>query len=135
MAVGALEYRYKYRRPVPAEAWKIKMENNKKCFRFGCGEAAVAEYADKKSTVYLDPVCAKHQYVVAHIKGLCENCGFAYEGDVRMKEGKYFPLIKCPTCNKETQNFDNAADVEAQMKAEGEAEPAYVHVDRFEEIG
>lgn len=34
----------------------------KKCYRFGCNEMAVALYADRFSTCYGDPVCEVHQF-------------------------------------------------------------------------
>ncbi len=52
------------------------------------------------------------------IKGLCENCGFAYMGSVSLKDGSFVD-IKCPSCHKLTYNFDAAPAVDELNKAEG----------------
>lgn len=54
----------------------------------------------------------------AIIKGSCESCGFDYTGSVKLVD-KSFPDIKCPKCGKETQNFDDASEVDANDKYEG----------------
>ena len=45
------------------------------------------------------------------IKGLCENCGFAYQGIIDSENGS-FPKIKCPACHKETSNFDESSAID-----------------------
>lgn len=52
---------------------------------------------------------------IEQIKGMCEHCGFSYQGQVPSP----FPTIKCPRCGKETNNFDSASSVDRQNKAEG----------------
>lgn len=58
------------------------------------------------------------QNEIAQIKGCCENCGFAYKGQLRLDNGA-FPRIKCPKCDSWTSNFDEAQTIEEQEKAEG----------------
>ena len=53
------------------------------------------------------------------IKGLCEYCGFAYKGTISNSKEVYFPIIKCPNCHTESQNFDEAYAVDALNKVEG----------------
>lgn len=52
-----------------------------------------------------------------NIKGSCENCGFVYKGTVSSIDS-YFPRIKCPACNIETLNFDEANEVNKLDKSE-----------------
>lgn len=49
------------------------------------------------------------------IKGMCENCGFTYQGEISVP----FTGIACPNCGKETNNFDSVAAVDALNKDEG----------------
>jgi hypothetical protein len=58
------------------------------------------------------------------IKGMCEFCGFEYEGQITSP----FPALTCPKCHHETYNFDSAKDVDAANKAEG-ISPTYTVVD------
>ncbi len=55
-----------------------------------------------------------------NIKGVCENCGFAYMGTISSKDTS-FPVIKCPGCHKETVNFDEAYIVDRLNKNEHSA--------------
>ncbi len=57
------------------------------------------------------------------IKGLCENCGFAYQGIIDSENGS-FPKIKCPACHKETSNFDERSAVD-KLNAEESSVPDY----------
>jgi Zn finger protein HypA/HybF involved in hydrogenase expression len=59
------------------------------------------------------------------IKGMCETCGFEYQGQVISSP---FPAIICPQCKHETHNFDSAEEVDAANKAEG-IFPTYKVVD------
>jgi len=52
------------------------------------------------------------------IKGLCENCGFAYAGNVRCEDWAKND-IKCPNCQQVTSNNDEATAVDQINKAEG----------------
>lgn len=76
------------------------------------------------------------------IKGSCENCGFAFEGTIEMVEEKNlhgsiklfgFPGIKCPKCHEETNNWDQAQDVEERDRHEDRV-MKYTHVEKFEAI-
>jgi phage FluMu protein Com len=52
------------------------------------------------------------------IKGLCENCGFTYEGTIESRDGSFVD-IKCPNCHEVTHNFDENRAVDELNKAEG----------------
>jgi hypothetical protein len=54
-----------------------------------------------------------------NLKGVCENCGFAYMGTVISTDGA-IPEIKCPSCHKVTDNNDEAYAVDALNRAEGD---------------
>jgi len=49
---------------------------------------------------------------------VCEECGYAYKGEPPYNGG-VFPLIKCPSCKRETHNFDEAHVIEELEKTEG----------------
>lgn len=49
-----------------------------------------------------------------HIKGICENCGYHYEGKANLEKP-----IKCPKCKEETNNNDEADAVNDLNIAEG----------------
>lgn len=53
-----------------------------------------------------------------HIKGSCEHCGFAYEGDMELREDKYHRTVKCHKCGEATDNFDGAHVVDENDKTE-----------------
>lgn len=53
-----------------------------------------------------------------YIKGSCEHCGAAFMGEATTVRGVFEPLA-CPECGKQTENFDEATEVEARDKAEG----------------
>ena len=48
------------------------------------------------------------------VKGICEYCGFAYQGKVNSP----YPAIACPQCKRGTQNFDDAHSVDERNKEE-----------------
>jgi len=52
------------------------------------------------------------------IKGVCQSCGFAFMGIISSNE-TYFPIVKCPNCHAETQNFDEEYAINALNKVEG----------------
>lgn len=52
------------------------------------------------------------------IKGSCENCGFAYMGTIPADNGS-FPVVFCPHCKEETQNFDEAHAMDGSDNEEG----------------
>ena len=52
--------------------------------------------------------------MIEYIKGSCEHCGFAYMGKVELPN-----IILCPSCGKETYNFDDAETVEENDRTEG----------------
>lgn len=52
-----------------------------------------------------------------NVKGICENCGFGYMGNIVSKDSS-FPNIKCPKCNKVTENFDESYIVDKLNKEE-----------------
>lgn len=61
------------------------------------------------------------------IKGLCEYCGFAYKGTIGTEaDGVSFARIECPNCGKETENFDEAHEIDELDVTEGNT-PSYVH--------
>lgn len=66
---------------------------------------------------------------IQNIKGMCENCGFHYQGDVEMVEDKYFPVVKCAKCKQETSNFDDAETVGNNDASEGGEMPHYQRVE------
>jgi hypothetical protein len=51
------------------------------------------------------------------VKGLCESCGFAYQGIIDSENGS-FPKVKCPACHKETSNFDESSVVDKRNSEE-----------------
>lgn len=51
------------------------------------------------------------------IKGLCENCGFAYQGDIYSMT-KSFPHVQCPGCKNQTENFEEEQVVDELNKYE-----------------
>lgn len=54
-----------------------------------------------------------------HIKGQCGECGFAFEGKLKLIDGGiHFPELHCPKCGKMTENFDEAADVDERNEEE-----------------
>ncbi len=59
------------------------------------------------------------------IKGMCENCGHAFVGTVKLENGG-FPVFNCPKCGEETQNFDSAYEVDRLNKADGHEIPNYI---------
>ena len=61
------------------------------------------------------------------IKGMCETCGFEYEGQITSPFPP-FPALTCPKCHHETHNFDSANEVDAANKAEG-ISPTYTTID------
>lgn len=52
-----------------------------------------------------------------NVKGICENCGHAYSGKIA---GTDIGDIICPNCFHITHNNDEASEVDARNKAEGE---------------
>jgi hypothetical protein len=52
------------------------------------------------------------------IKGSCEYCGYLYKGTITAKDAS-FPVIKCPSCHRVTDNFEEADDVERLNASEG----------------
>lgn len=52
-----------------------------------------------------------------NVKGICENCGHAYSGKVA---GTDIGDIICPNCSHITHNNDEASEVDARNKAEGD---------------
>ena len=53
-----------------------------------------------------------------YIKGLCEECGFAYKGTISSKDTS-FPEIRCQNCHHETINFDESYVIDKNNKDEG----------------
>lgn len=51
------------------------------------------------------------------IKGQCEECGFAFVGEIGLTDGAFNPVI-CPNCGHETENFDSAGEVDERNKSE-----------------
>jgi hypothetical protein len=55
---------------------------------------------------------------VFHINGACEECGFAYKGEVPNTDGTH-PSIRCPNCGLQTKNLEDDYIVDAQEAEEG----------------
>jgi len=91
------------------------MDKNKPMSEEQAGRQAVKIY---NATKLKNPSPLQKSQFTSRIKGLCENCGFAYIGTIRLKDG-VFPDIKCPNCHKMTQNFDEARAVDELNKVEG----------------
>ena len=69
------------------------------------------------------------------IKGSCETCGYAYEGEAEVDSEGGVKTIKCPQCHEVTYNNDLAAQVDENDKAEADGGmeiPSYNHVEKFE---
>ena len=52
------------------------------------------------------------------IKGMCEWCGFAYQGKPKGNDG-VFDQVVCPSCGLNSQNFDQSYAVDELNKADG----------------
>jgi hypothetical protein len=53
--------------------------------------------------------------VTYDIKGSCESCGYAYMGKL---DHTVAESVACPSCGKETMNFDDASIVDERDKTE-----------------
>ena len=60
-----------------------------------------------------------------NIKGMCENCGFCYKGEMEVIDGE-FRDIKCSECGKETQNFDESSVVDELNIKDGHGDIVYI---------
>ena len=66
------------------------------------------------------------------IKGICEHCGYAYEGSVVLQDG-VLPIVKCPKCKEDTFNNDRAEEVNKLNEADGlDSKTVYNHIEKFE---
>lgn len=65
------------------------------------------------------------------IKGMCEQCGFAFKGRVHFPTEAYESII-CPVCKNETDNFDDAHSVDELNRENGHGKIKYVRCDDLE---
>lgn len=56
------------------------------------------------------------------VKGVCENCGHAFCGEIKVRKDGAYPTIACPKCGEGTDNFDEAETVD-ELNRVNEHEP------------